>query len=110
MKVILSFLFVFVSYCSFSQGGMYIVAEKYDGVSNGNPTFDTLIVTNPSGVTTRYSIPHLMKNFPGHNSELNKRFNNIIQQGYRIVEANNLTGFVYNNTGIHVQTWFFVKP
>lgn len=110
MKVVLSLCFVALGFMSYSQGGMYIVTEKYDGLSNGTPTFDSVLVTNPSGVTTFSIVPHFVKNFPGHNSAINKIFNNILQQGYRMVEVNNAGGFVYSNIPIYTQSWFFVKP
>jgi hypothetical protein len=110
MKIVLNLCFVALCFISYSQSGMYIVTEKYDGLSDGTPTFDSVLVTNPSGVTTFSIVPHFVKNLTGHNSAINKIFNNILQQGYRMVEVNNAGGYVYRNTSIWTQSWYFVKP
>jgi hypothetical protein len=94
---------------SFSQSGMYIVTERFDGLA-GAPTFDSVLVTNPQGITSVQVIPHINQNSIGHNSSLNLIFNNLVQLGYRMVETGpmqlgfNWPSYVYN----HV--WYFYKP
>ena len=76
-----------VFYTSYGQTGMYIVTEKYDGMISYYPTFDSVYVTTPAGVTSSYNIPHLILNTPGHDSQLNLIFNGITSQGYRYIST-----------------------
>jgi hypothetical protein len=103
--VLFSLLFSFVSY---SQNGLYIVTEKFDGLVSA-PTFDSVFITNPSGITTTQIIPHYNLNLKNHNSSLNIIFNNIVSLGYRMVE-NGPMQLGFNNPSYYTHTWYFCKP
>ena len=85
MKKILTIIGCSFALNSFSQNGIYIITEKYNGMVATVPSFDSLFVTNSSGVTTSYTLPHYIVNPAGHDSQLAVILNNISSQGYRII-------------------------
>ena len=96
MRNLLIITSLFVSLFSYSQSGMYIITEKYDGImAPFYPSLDSVYVTNPSGITTGYSITHFILNTGAHDSELNNILNPIINQGYILT---NFYGAQHNNT------------
>lgn len=113
-----NFLFLFsvlISFNSFSQSGIYIVTEKYNGVITNNPSFDSLFVTNPQGIITNYSIPNLFLNPGQHDSQLNIILNGIISQGYNVLDGDwNYPQAVNNNlvpgSPYNIRSIFLLKP
>lgn len=69
-----------------AQNEMYIVTEKYDGIISSPPTFDSVYVTNPLGITTKYSIPSYITNQAGHDSQFNIILNGITSLGYKFIK------------------------
>lgn len=108
MKTLLLSVICLVSLSAYSQNGIYIVTEKFDGMVS-SPTYDSVFVTNPSGVTTVQTIPHINKNLKNHNSTLNLIFNNISQLGYKMV-ANGPMQLGFNNPYYYTHTWYFYQP
>ena len=98
MKVVLSLCFVALGFMSYSQSGLYIVTEKYDGLIGFVPSFDSVFVTTPTGVTTKYKIPHYITNPSGHNSQLSTILNGITSQGYKVIELGGHGSISVNNT------------
>tara|TARA_B110000483_G_scaffold194391_1_gene231599 strand:+ start:73 stop:429 length:357 start_codon:yes stop_codon:yes gene_type:complete len=82
-KLLFVLLFTFIGQQAFSQ--VYIITEKYDGVGGQTLTFDSVFVTNPLGVTTTHSIPHIYYSTIDHNSAFNLILNNVINLGYKII-------------------------
>ena len=76
------FLFLKVN----AQNEIYIITEKYDGIVSSPPTFDSLYVTNPLGITTKYSIPSYITNQAGHDSQFNIILNGITSLGYKFIK------------------------
>lgn len=87
--------FAFVGQQAFSQ--MYIITEKYDGNVSTQPTFDSVFVTDPTGVTVSYSIPHQLINISEHNAQLSQIINNVISLGYKIISVTQPEGVVNNS-------------
>ncbi len=77
-----------------AQNDIYIISERYDGTVASRPTFDSVYVTNPAGVSTRYSIPSYITNPGGHDSQFNIILNGIIKLGYKIITPVQLEGVV----------------
>jgi len=100
MKTLFFVVFLSISFIVNGQSGMYIVTEKYDITVSTIPTFDSVYVTNPSGITVSYKIPILVVNTPGHDSQLNIIFNGINSQGYKLV---NQMITSHNNTSLQSQ-------
>ena len=82
-KLLFVLAFAFIGQQAFSQ--VYIITEKYDGVGGQTLTFDSVFVTNPLGVTTTHSIPHIFESTIDHNSAFNTILNNVINLGYKII-------------------------
>jgi hypothetical protein len=108
MKNYLILFSLIISFNTFSQSGMYIVTEKFDGMS-ATPTFDSVFVTNPSGTTTVQTIPHINLNLKNHNSSLNLIFNNIVSLGYKMTE-NGPMQLGFSSPFYYTHTWYFYKP
>jgi hypothetical protein len=108
MKNYLILFSLIISFKSFSQAGMYIVTEKFDGMSS-TPTFDSVFVTNPFGITTVQTIPHINLDLKNHNSSLNLIFNNIVSLGYRMTE-NGPMQLGFGSPFYYTHTWYFYKP
>ena len=68
------------------QNQIYIITEKYDGIVSNPPTFDSVYVTNPLGITTKYSIPSFITNPGGHDSQFNIILNGITSLGYKFIK------------------------
>lgn len=89
--VLILFMTLFVNY-SFSQGnGMFMITEKFNnyytvGTTYMPPDIDSVFVTSPTGIVTKYSIPHYLIDIENHDRQLNSIINNIISQGYKILE------------------------
>jgi hypothetical protein len=89
MKNKLSFsvvFFLFILLKVNAQNEIYIVTEKYDGIVSSPPTFDSVYVTNPMGITTKYSIPSYITNQAGHDSQFNVILNGITSLGYKFIK------------------------
>ena len=74
MKKKFSFIVLLVLFLLMKVSGqnqIYIITEKYDGIVSNPPTFDSVYVTNPLGITTKYSIPSFITNQAGHDSQFN---------------------------------------
>lgn len=69
-----------------AQNEIYIITEKYDGIISSPSTFDSVYVTNPSGITTKYSIPSYITNQAGHDSQFNIILNGITSLGYKFIK------------------------
>jgi hypothetical protein len=91
---------------------IYILTEKWDGA--GIPaTYDSIFVTNPSGVTTSYSIPPLTSNPAGHDHHLSIIINDITSLGYRIISNENWSYPMYSNSfnpGFYIRAMFLGLP
>jgi hypothetical protein len=69
-----------------AQNGVYMITEVYSqNYSTTEVIYDSVYVTNPSGITVGYSIPLFTTNISAHNSQLNIIINGITSQGYKIV-------------------------
>jgi hypothetical protein len=89
MKKKLSFSVVFVLFLLLkvnAQNEIYIITEKYDGIVSSPPTFDSVYVTNPLGITTKYSIPSYITNQAAHDSQFNIILNGITSLGYKFIK------------------------
>ena len=111
-KLLFVLAFTFIGGQAFSQ--VYIITEKYDGVFSGQAaTFDSVFVTNPLGVTTTHSIPHILLSTINHNSALNIILNNVINLGYKMIPNQRDDGFLDNTgnaTGYNLRTIYFAIP
>jgi hypothetical protein len=109
MKYFLTCLIVFVFLNGYSQNNVYIITEKFDGLISA-PSYDSVFVTDPTGTTTVQVIPNMNSNLKNHNSALNTIFNNVTQQGYRMVENGPMQlGFSTPNH-YYTHTWYFCQP
>ena len=88
-----------ISLCSnaLGQNAHYIITEKWDGQVIGMPTYDSVYVTDPSGITTTYSITPMYLNVAAHDAEFSTILNGVTNQGYQIV---NYFMDTYNNTNL----------
>jgi len=115
MKKIFTIISLVFAVNSFAQNNVYIVTEKYDGQIGFLPSFDSVFVTSPQGITTYYSIPNYIGNTAAHNSQFNTILNGIISQGYRVMEMGDWH-FAVNNSllgGNHIfelRTIFLGQP
>ena len=111
-KLLFVLAFAFIGGQAFSQ--VYIITEKYDGVFSGQAaTFDSVFVTNPLGVTTTHSIPHILLSTINHNSALNIILNNVINLGYKMIPNQRDDGFFDpsgNVSGYNLRTIYFAIP
>ena len=112
MRNLLIITSLFVSLFSYSQSGIYIITEKWDGAVINTATYDSVYVTSPSGVTTSYSITPMYLNVAAHDAEFSSILNGITTQGYQIV---NLFTDVYNNPNLYNQiagfrSYFLAQP
>ena len=115
MKNFLILCSLIISFNSFSQSGMYIVTEKYNGVILNSPSFDSLFVTNPQGIISNYTLPHLFLNPGQHDSQFNVILNGIISQGYNVLDGDwNYPQAVNNNlipgSPYNIRSIFLFKP
>jgi hypothetical protein len=97
MKYFLTFLIACVFLNGFSQNNVYIITEKYDGQIAFFPSFDSVFVTTPAGITTTYSIPNYIGNTAAHDAQFNTILNGVISQGYRVMEMGDWH-FAVNNS------------
>jgi hypothetical protein len=82
----ISALFILISFFKINaQNEIYIISEKYDGIVVNAPTFDSVFVTSPAGLTTKYTIPSYVTNPGGHDRQYNIILNSITSLGYRII-------------------------
>lgn len=74
--------------------------------------YDSVYVTNPSGITVGYSIPLFTANVPEHNNQLNIIINGITSQGYKMVtrEWENGTTSSSSSSSTFYKTIFFAQP
>lgn len=96
MKLISLFLFLSLVHFSFAQNNVYTITEKFDGIIGFVPSYDSVFVTNPQGVTTKYNIPNYIGNTAAHDSQFNQILNGILSQGYKIIETHS-EGTAVNN-------------
>ena len=96
MKNLLLTSLLIISIKSFAQNNVYVITEKFDGLIGFVPSYDSVFVTNPSGITTKYNIPNYIGNTAGHDSAFNQILNGIINQGYKIIETHS-EGAAINN-------------
>jgi hypothetical protein len=96
-KLLFVLAFAFIGQQAFSQ--VYIITEKHDGLNGQIPTFDSVFVTNPLGVTITHSIPHIFESIIDHNSAFNLILNNVINSGYKIVTMHPFEAFLVPNQG-----------
>lgn len=108
MKYFFACLFGFCFLNMFSQNNVFIITEKFDGMISA-PTYDSIFVTDPSGVTNVQVIPHLNVSLKSHNSALNIIFNNVTEQGYKMVE-NGPMQLGFNSPAYYTHTWYFCQP
>ena len=97
MKYFLTFLIACVFLNGFSQNNVYMITEKYDGQIAFLPSFDSVFVTTPAGITTSYSIPNYIGNTAAHDAQFNTILNGVISQGYRVMEMGDWH-FAVNNS------------
>lgn len=86
MKILTLFcLFPLAFFCESVNAQLYIVTEHNVSYYNNNAIAykDSVFVTNPAGITTKYEIPTTGSDIPGHDSQLNKILNDIINLGYK---------------------------
>jgi hypothetical protein len=88
-----------ISLCSnaIGQNAHYIITEKWDGQVIGMPTYDSVFVTDPTGITTTYSITPLYLDVAAHDAEFSAILNGVTNLGYQIVSQ---FGDVYNNPNL----------
>ena len=110
-KLLFVLAFAFIGQQAFSQ--VYIITEKYDGVGGQTLTFDSVFVTNPLGVTTTHSIPHILLSTINHNSALNIILNNVINLGYKMIPNQRDDGFLDSSggaSGYNLRTIYLAIP
>ena len=115
MKSISLVLFLIVSCSSFSQNNVYTITEKFDGIAGFLPSYDSVFVTNPQGVTTKYNIPNYIANTAAHDSEFNQILNGILNQGYKIIETHSEgtavnNGLLGGNYAFILKTFYVGQP
>jgi hypothetical protein len=94
-KLLFVLAFAFIGQQAFSQ--VYIITEKYDGMISTPPSFDSVFVTNPTGVTTSYSLPHQILNISAHNAQFSQIINSVISLGYKVISITPPEGIVNNS-------------
>lgn len=88
MKYLLITVLTFsIIFSARAQNEIYIITEKYDGFVVSPATFDSVYVTSPTGVTTKYSIPNYVTNPGEHDSQFSIILNGITSQGYKIITS-----------------------
>ena len=108
-KLLFVLLFTFIGQQSFTQ--VYIITEKYDGLLSGQiPTFDSVFVTNPLGVTTTHSIPHIYYSTIDHNSAFNLILNNVINLGYKIIPVLDGAAYTDPSGALFLKTIYLAIP
>ncbi|MBL7909884.1 MAG: hypothetical protein JNJ41_02370 [Bacteroidia bacterium] len=102
MKTISLSIFIFLLCCSkLKSQNLYVVTERFNTYQSINIIpFDSLFITNPSGVTTKYALPHYMLNPGAHDSQFTTIVNAIYTLGYKIMPTSNWEGTLqyYSNT------------
>lgn len=83
-------------FCKSANAQMYIVTDRLSAPN------DSVFVTNPAGITTKYKIPGYSSNIGAHDSQLNVILNDIITLGYKLVEIPE----AYSG----IRTFYFAKP
>lgn len=123
MKTIrLAFLltvFSLLGYSAMAQtNNVYIITEKIQLFTAQTVSIcDSVFVTDPTGVTTAYSLPSLRSSTKSHDAMFNKILNSVTSKGYKIVESGNWPGIkllvnsdaTYNPIG-YVRTMFLAQP
>ena len=102
-----------LSYISNAQSGVYMLTEVWkQNYSTSVMIYDSVYVTNPSGITVGYSIPLFTANVPEHNNQLNIIINGITSQGYKMVtrEWENGTTSSSSSSSTFYKTIFFAQP
>ena len=84
-KLIFLFAFAFIGQQAFSQ--MYIVTIASPGINGCVSNERTLTTVTPTGTETHTCIPAAI--YDGALVSLNQELNNIISQGYKLIETNN---------------------
>ena len=113
MKLIISALFMLIFVKVNAQNEIYIITEKYDGVVSTVPSFDSVFVTNPLGVTKIYTIPNFVINPSAHNSQFNIILNGITSLGYKLFIPIHSQGVVNPSLGqpnFVLNTFYLAKP
>ena len=112
-NILILFSFLTMSFMSSAQNGVYMLTEVWkQDYSTTALIYDSVYVTNPSGVTVGYSIPLFTANVSAHNSQLNIIINGITSQGYKIVTRdweNGVTTSVTTSSTFY-KTIFFAQP
>jgi hypothetical protein len=112
-QLIISTLFVLSFVKVNAQNDIYIISEKYDGIVVNAPTFDSVYVTNPAGVTTKYKVPSYVTNPGEHNSQFNIILNGITNLGYKIitpVEKEGVSNSTLPQPYCAIRTMYLSKP
>ena len=94
-KLLFVLAFTFIGGQAFSQ--VYIITEKYDGMINDLPSFDSVFVTNAAGTTISYSIPHRVISISAHNAQFSQIINSVISLGYKVISITPPEGVVNNS-------------
>ena len=77
------------------------------------PSYDSLFVTDPVGVTSSYSLPHYIVNPAGHDSELSVILNSICALGYTIIphtERMGISNSLITPSYFELRTFFMGQP
>ena len=110
----ISALFILFSFIKVSaQNEIYIITEKYDGFVLTAPTFDSVYVTSPTGVTNKYKISSYVTNPGGHDSQYNIILNGITSLGYRIItpaESQGISNTTLAQPYCIIRTIYLSKP
>ena len=110
----ISALFILFSFIKVSaQNEIYIITEKYDGIVATAPTFDSVYVTSPTGVTNKYKIPSYVTNPGVHDSQFNIILNGITSLGYRIItpaESQGISNTTLAQPYCIIRTIYLSKP
>tara|TARA_B110000208_G_C11768954_1_gene429667 strand:- start:1703 stop:2044 length:342 start_codon:yes stop_codon:yes gene_type:complete len=113
MKKLLFICVLLISTSSYSQNAIYIITEKYNGMVAEVPSYDSLFVTDPVGVTSSYSLPHYIVNPAGHDSELSVILNSICALGYTIIphtERMGISNSLITPSYFELRTFFMGRP
>jgi len=106
MKVlILLCLFSLTFFCKSVNAQIYIVTERTDVAFNPSKIqYDSVYVTSPTGVSTKYEIERLDHNIAIHDRQLNVILNGIISLGYKNMIV------MSGQTSLSDKVIYFAKP
>jgi len=117
-KLLFVLVFTFIGQQAFSQ--MYIVTLSFvsashpSGCDSDNTGELCLTKTEPSGAQTYTCIQENISHSSTPVSILNQELNNIITQGYKLIETNNghsdSNGLIDANGLNYGTTWYFAVP